>query len=432
MPDVATTFATISSDAPNVYIGRQMYQLAEKKMALGQFARKYELPQRNSKTLRVVRYKRLALPTATLTEGTPPDAVALAVENVDVTVEQWGIVVLLTDVGLITTVHPALQIAIERTSLAMVEVLEREMAETLLGGSAVVFPGAVTTRAGLVAGNVMATETILKATTQLRALGAADFDGGLYGGVISPQSEADMLAADTVFRTVESFAHVRRFEVGEIGVYGGTRWVRGNFLPILKGVAAPDGAAATAEKAQVAIVNGGGALAQGNYKVRIVARDLNTDYERKISQDSGNFAADAGNDDRLSVTFPSSANYVYDVYMTQVGGAVFFLKASRQAASSVLLISTQPAGNEATAPAPPASGVEVYIAWVFGKDGFGRVELNGMSLQAYLTPPGASWSNPLAQGRKCGAKIAWKCFIIDNAFFVRIETGSAYPSQLPA
>ena len=46
---------------------------------------------------------------------------ALAVDNVDVTVEQWGIVVLITDVGLITTKHPALTIAIQRTALAMAE-----------------------------------------------------------------------------------------------------------------------------------------------------------------------------------------------------------------------------------------------------------------------------------------------------------------------
>src|SRR5690242_14499535 len=100
-----------------------MYELAEKKLQLGQFASKFKLEQRMSKTLRVTRYKRLNLPTAVLTEGTPPDAVALAVENVDVTVDQWGIVVLLTDVALITTQHPALNIAIERCSLAMAEVL---------------------------------------------------------------------------------------------------------------------------------------------------------------------------------------------------------------------------------------------------------------------------------------------------------------------
>ena len=51
-----------------------------------------------SKTLRAIRMKRLALPTTPLVEGVTPNTLALEVENVDVTVEQWGIIALLTDV----------------------------------------------------------------------------------------------------------------------------------------------------------------------------------------------------------------------------------------------------------------------------------------------------------------------------------------------
>jgi len=72
--------------------------------------------------------------------------------------------------------------------------------------------------------------------------------------------------------------------------------------------------------------------------------------------------------------------------------------------------------------------VDVFIAFIFGKDAFARVELNGMSLRAYLTPAGASFSNPLAQGRKIGSKVMWNSWILDNAFYRRVETGSAYPS----
>jgi N4-gp56 family major capsid protein len=424
--------AVLANDAPNVWIARQLYTLAEKRLQLGKFAKPFTLPQSMGKTLRVVRYKRLALPVTTLTEGTPPDAVALSIENVDVTIEQWGLVVLLTDLAQITASHPALQLAIERTSIAMAETLEREMAETLLSGTGVVYGGAQSARASLTASHKLDTSTILLATTTLRNAGAGDWEGGLYGGVIPPQMESDVIASDSVFRQVSEFANVRRFDYGEIGVYGGVRWVRGNFLPIFKGVAAPDGTAATAEKAQAAVVNGGGSLAQGSYKVKVVARDILTDYERKISVDSGNLTTDAGNDDRITVTCPSSTNYVYDIYMTQVGGSTMYKMSSRVAASSANTYSTQPAGTEAQPPANPASGIEVFFGFVFGKDAFGRVELNGQSLQSFITPPGASWSNPLAQGRKVGSKIAWKCFVLDNAFFTRIECGSGFSAGLPA
>ncbi len=427
MADAVTNFAAIQNDAPNVYIARQMFRLAERRLQLGKFAKEHELPQRMGKTLRVVRYKRLALPLTTLTEGTPPDAVALATENVDVTVEQWGIVVLLTDVGLITTAHPALQIAIDRSAMAMTELMEREIARVLLGGSNVVFPGAVASRAGLGASNKLDSNTIISAVVSVRNRGAADFDGGLLGGVIPPQMEGDMLAADTTFREVSQFANVRRFDYGEIGVYQGVRWVRGNFLPIFKGVAAPG--------VQAALVAGygneagaGGGI--GGAKVTVVGRDANSDYERIISQEK---AVTAGKD-TADVTTPTSTNYVWDIYMTDTGGNNYKRVFTRVAANTVKTLSAAAyaAGVVASPPAAPASGVEVFVAWVFGREAFGRVVLNGMSLQSYLTPAGASWSNPLAQGRKCGSKIMWKCFVLDNDFFTRIEAASAFSAGLPA
>ncbi|SRR5229473_3258710 len=428
MADVATTFSTLSNDAPNVYIAREMFRLSERNLRIGKYAKLHTLPQRMSKTLRVVRYKRLNLPFSTLTEGTPPDAVALATENVDVTVEQWGIVVLLTDVALITTVHPALQIAIDRTSLAIAEVLEREMANVLLSGTQVYFPGTATSRPTIGSSDKMDTATVLKSTVALRNLGAGEQEGGLFGGVMAPQQEGDVLSADQTFKDASNFANVRALQFGEIGIWMGVRWARGNFLPIFKGVPTPSTTAATAEKAQIVVVGGGASMA-GSLVV-VVARDITTNYERKISQTftvtdvTGAF----------NVIAPSSANYVYDIYVSDTAGLNFKKLFSRVAASSTNLVNATiyAAGTLATPPSAPADQREVFVAWVFGLDSFGRVELNGMSLESYITPPGASFSNPLAQGRKVGTKIMWKSFIIDNNFFARIESASAFSAQLPS
>jgi N4-gp56 family major capsid protein len=433
MPDVLTTFSTLSSDAPNVHIAREMYRLAERRLVLGRMAKAHEVPQRMGKTLRVVRYKRLALPTSVLSEGVPPDAVALATENVDVTLEQWGIVVLLTDVAEITTTHPALQIAINRTSLAISEVMERELANTLMAGTQVFYPGAVVARSGIGASDKMDTATVLKTTVTLRNLGAAEKMNGLYEGVMSAQSEGDLLAADATFKDVQSGLDTKHFEFARIGVWMGVNWSRGNFLPIFKGVPAPDGAAATAEKAQITAVDGGGTIVSAtNFKFAIVARDILTDYERKISQSSANIASAAtGNNESYTVVLPTSANYVYDVYMSAAGGSGSLFKVKSRVSGTVT-ITAAPAGTEATSPVAPADQREVFTAFVSGQDAFGRVSLNGMSLASYLTPPGASYSNPLAQGRKIGTKVMAKFFIIDNNYFARLETASAYSAGLPA
>lgn len=408
---------------------------------LGNYATRYNLPQRTGKTLRIVRHKRLALPTATLTEGTPPDAVALSIENVDVTVEQWGIVALLTDVALITTKHPALQVAIDKTALAMSELLEREMAQTLLSGTQVFFPGAVASRNALAATNKMDTATLIKTLVALRNKGAADYAGGLYGGCMPPQCEGDLLAADTTFKDMSSFANVRRFDYGEIGVWQGIRWVRGNFLPIFKGQVAADTAAesgtldAGTAKPQVTAVDGGGTITSAtNFKFQIVWRDKLTDYERHISEVSANIASAAtGNNESFTVDVPTgtNTNYVWDVYMTAAGGSGSLFRVKSRQTGLTVTITAEPAGTEATVPAAPDATVEVFTAFVFGRDAWGRVELDGMSLQSFLTPAGASWSNPLAQGRKVGSKIMWKSFVIDNDYFARIEVGSAYSAGLP-
>lgn len=441
MADVLTTFSTLSNDAPNVYIANQMYRLAERHMRVGKYAKMHQVPQRMGKTLRIVRYKRLNLPYSTLTEGVPPDAVALATENVDVTLEQWGIVVLLTDVAEITTKHPALQIAIDRTAMAISEVLEREQCNMLLAGTQVYYPAAVTTRVGLAASNKLDTGTVLKATVALRNAGAAENEG-LFSGVMSPQQEGDVLASDTTFKDASNFANVRKLEHGEIGVWMGTRWARGNFLPVFKGQAAPTAGAVSGTldagtlKPQVNAVDGGGSIASAtNFKFAVVFRDKTSDYERHITLTSADIASAAtGNNESftIAVSAASLVNYVYDVYMTVAGGAGSLFKVlSRQATATSAAITAAPAGTEAVLTASPNATVEVFVAWVFGKDSFGRVELDGMSLASYITPPGASYSNPLAQGRKIGTKVMFKSFIIDNNFFARIETGSAFSAGLP-
>jgi N4-gp56 family major capsid protein len=412
-----------------------MYTLAERYLKVLRYASRYTLPQRYGKTIRVDRVKRLALPTVPLTEGVPPSAVGLTVENVDITVDQWGIVAFLTDLGLITTKHPMLAKAIDRTALAIAETVEREACNMLLGGTQVYFATGVANRTLLDGTKKISTGDILQVTTQLRAQGAPAFDGDLYAGVIPPQVEADLLASDTTFQTAHNFVNVRAQEFGEIGVWSGVRWTRGNFLPIFKSVPTPTAAAATAEKAQIT-ANTATAVytAAATVSIAVVARDAVSGYQRKVSL-PGTIALGGANTS-YTITTPTSTNYVYDLYSSALvgGGAPAVLTSLVGLAAGT---TTQlPAPLPTSTVVPPATSAtdqkEVFIVFVVGRDAFGRVELDGMSLQSYITAPGASFSNPLAQGRKVGSKIAWKSFILDNSFLTRYEANSAFSAQLPA
>jgi N4-gp56 family major capsid protein len=432
--DAITTFATLALDVANVYIASEVYEVAERQRVLSSMGRKEKIPQRSSKTIRLVRFKRFDLPIAPLTEGVPPDAVQLVTENIDVTLDQWGIVGLLTDVADITVEHDGLKMMTKRCGQAIAEVIERETSRTLLGGGIVRYAGGAASRAALTGAVYMTTSDATFSTVTLRALGAMDNGSGLYDGVMPPQVEGDIFGNDTIFTNAAQQQQLRALQYAEIGVWQGVRWKRGNFLPFFQAVAAPTTAAVTATKAQVVASDTGGTLTSGNYQFVVVARDRTTDYERRVSIQSANLSSGTGNDDRFTVTAPSSTNYVYDIYMTEAGAIIPYLVASRKAASSATVISANPS---TAAPTPPAKvgdtdGDEVFISFIFGQDAFFTVELNGMSTQSYITPPGPSWANPLAQGRKVGTKVMYKAGIIDPNYYVRIESNSRYPTQLPA
>lgn len=427
MADQVTNYTAVSADALTYWITEKMIRLSERQLLLGGMtAEKFTLQERMGKTMRINRANRFPNPTVTLTEGTPPDAVKFDLTTVDVTVEQWGIVGLLTDIADVTTRHPMLNLMIDRASRAMNEAQEREIALVLMAGTNVFFAGAVANRAALDGTKYPTTQDLLKMTTLLRDNGAGDFEGGLYIGVCPPQFEADMMG-DSTFATAASYSQVVRLNVAEIGVWGGVRWSRENFLPKFAGVGAPGTQSATV--AGFTESGAGGTI--GNSKFVVVARDTQSGYERKISQPK---TAAAGSDS-ATLTMPTSTGYVYDVYMSNTSGAAYKLVASGLAAGAAPAAFTSTSYTNGTARTPtsaPASGMEVFVAFVFGREAYGDVQLSGMTMQSYITPAGASWSNPLAQGRKVGNKQMHKPSILDNNYFARLEFNSHYPANLAA
>lgn len=430
MADAYTTFAAMVNDATNVFIANKMIELATRMLVLQKGAEQYPLEQKMSKTLRVVQVQRLALPNAPLQEGVTPVTNSMTLTNVDVTVQQWGIVCVLTDVLELTVKHPMLNIAIDRVSLAMKETSEREDAQVLMASTNVTYPGVVTTRSGLAATDVFNTALAIAINAKLEMRGAPKYNpDGLYLGFFQPPHKAAILGSDNTFQQASNFSRVAKLEYGYVGPWMGIDWVMGNFLPVYVGVAAADTGAVTATKAKYT-VGTSGVLTTANYQIKVVARDIATDYERRLSVQTGNISVTSPGS--IAVQMPSSTNYVYDVYMTQGGGTTAYLMASRQTASSSYVIQTAPVGTEAVAPVSPALGISVYPGFVTGRGAYGTVVLNGMSLQSFVTPKGSSDSDPIAQRRKVGAKYMRQTFIVENNFMERFETSSGLTAVIPA
>ena len=432
MADAVTTFNQLSQAAPDVWISAKMIELLDRILVIPKIAEAYPLEQKNSKTLRANRFKRLTLPNTPLTEGVTPATLALEVESQEVTVEQWGIVTQLTDVVQLTVRHPILNIAIERTSMAMKETAEREDALVLMDGTNITYAGGKTSRANLVATDVITTPLIINIKARMTMRGAPKYlPDGLYCGLMQPPHVAAITGSDQTFQQASNFARVAKLEYGYLGPWQGVDWIEGNFLPQFVGVEAPTTSAPTVTKARYTNSTSGGTLAAGDYIIKVVGRELITDYERRFSQESAAITT-TGATSSIAVDVPTSVNYSYDVYCSQTDGSVLYKVASRVAGGGSFTITTQPVGTEAVPEESPANGVSVYPGWVVGRSAFGTCVLNGMSLQTFLTPATASDSDPLFQRRKVGAKYMRKSFILDNNFFERFETSSDIPAQIPA
>lgn len=430
MADAYTTYAVMANDAPNVFIATKMIELLNRILVIQKVADAFPLEQGNSKNLRVVRVQRLSLPSAPLTEGVTPDSNALSLYEANVTVEQWGIVVLLTDVLLLTVKHPMLNIATERVAMAIKEVSEREDAIVLMGATNVTYPGVVTTRSGLAATDVFNTALAITINAKLEMRGAPKYmPDGHYIGLFQPPHKASILGSDQTFQQASNFSRVEKLEYGYVGPWMGIDWVMGNFLPMYVGVAVADTAAVTATKARYT-VGTSGTMASGNYQLKVVGKEITTGYERRLSVQTGSIAVTSPGS--VAVQMPTSTAYVYDVYFTQLAGTVAYKVASNQTANSTYTITTAPVGTEAVAPVSPALGVSVYPGFVLGKSAFGTCTLNGMALQTFITPSGPVDSDPLSQRRKVGAKLMRRSFILDNDFIERFETSSALPATVPA
>jgi N4-gp56 family major capsid protein len=82
---------------------------------------RWTLPEGRGTTYTAVRYNRLPLPFAPLSEGVPPVGQTMSISTVSATAQQWGDKVTITDVAELTIKHPVFKKAIELTALQVSE-----------------------------------------------------------------------------------------------------------------------------------------------------------------------------------------------------------------------------------------------------------------------------------------------------------------------
>lgn len=435
------TASQFSSDIEN-YIADETLPLARRQLVAYQFGDPLTLPKGRGTTYTATRFNRIPLPFAPLSEGVPPVGETMTITQVTATAQQWGDKVTITDVAEITIKHPLFEKAIELTALQLSETLERNTFNNLMAGTQVNYVNSRGSRAALVAGDVLDTQTVIRTDAALETLGAPRFMGDEmtdtkveadaggseasknpramphYAALIHTLVVADFRQNSTVV-TAWSYSDLNRLYNYEAGEWSGIRFCKSNMIPSFTGVAQINGA------------NAVGSLATATWYIQVTASDTQNQYESRIYQVSAGVSVTTGG---ISVVLPALSGFTFNVYVgSTTSPANLGLCAAGPTSGPMTGQATQLApgqtvtitavGVAQTPPAAPATGLTVYPTFVIGRGSYGQVVLDNAQF-SYLKD--ADKSDPLNQLRIVG----WKCFygtlIENNQFFARIESVSAY------
>lgn len=448
------------------FIANQLIQRSMLKLLAASFCEPVKQPEGSGKVAYFVRYKRMNVPLQTLTEGVDPAYSSFSIESVSVTLDQWGDILAVSDVGELTTKHPVLQQMVELLSDNAQRVIDREIQLVMLAGTNVIFgDGTATTRAGIT--NAMIVDDTILQTARItlsNAGAAARFGpvnygtqvvsgdsmgaaasvqaGGHFAALCDPSIMGDIMAKASTFGTwvaVQTYQNKMALYNSEVGTWQGFRFVESNFLPryVRLGnttAAVVSGAAFGTNTPVVTSLNGAGALANSTqYFFKVTRKDLTRGFEEDISSEHNQTTGVA--DDTMTFDFTGlSANYVYNLYFgATTGDANLFLVQENIAVGSTVTVLAVPVSG-ANPPTSLAAGYTLpgtHIMYLISKQAINWVTLQ--NLQAFLTDNSKSIiGNVLRLVRAAGYKFMSKAVILDQTRLLRIEAASGYPVSVSA
>jgi N4-gp56 family major capsid protein len=435
---------TLQNDI-ELHIEDEVLRIAKRRLVAYQFGQPLKLDKQSGVTYTATRYERLPLPFAQLSEGSAAAGESITIAQVSATAQQWGDLVRVTDVADLTVKHPLFKQAIRLIAIQQPETIERNVLNILMTGTQVNYANAKTSRASLLATDVLTPVEVSKIAASFGSFGVPDFNGDEredmkidahsrttasknpgakphWIALISPNSEQDMRQNATVI-TAWSFSDLNRLYNNDLGEWGGVRFCMSNMMPWWVGVALVTGTPSTT----------GGILTTGTYYIQVTAAPVATSVDQRIHQVSGSISV-TGPSGSISVTLPTVPNYVFSVYIgtstapsnlatSPSGPAVGALAGQATQLPSGATVILTGIGISQSPQSAPATGVSVYPTLFFGQDAYGQVLLDDVEYH-YLSQ--AEKSDPHNQTRVVSWKMFYGTIILNNAYMARVECGSAY------
>jgi N4-gp56 family major capsid protein len=235
--DVITVTAGTAGNAGSTaaelinYMSARLLEVAELNTILDQWGDKHPLPSNSSLTIQFVREEKLTpIPTTPtqLTQGIPPSAVGLTFNQFTATVEQYGSLVMLSDLAELTARHNIVERTIYILGLQAAEIYDQLLFNTLKNGLTTIYrPNNRSANTSLLASDLVGYNDLIELDAALQDQGGRPFESGEYIFVCAPQVYAGLLK-DPDFKASVQFGAPERIWRGEVAVLGGLRVVRSN------------------------------------------------------------------------------------------------------------------------------------------------------------------------------------------------------------
>ena len=443
------------------FLAAKLLENAYMKLVAHSVCEKVQQPKGTGLTAYFVRYVRMNVPVTSLTEGVDPSDSSFSLEEVTATLDQWGDVLTITDVAVLTQKHPLMQIAMDLLSDNAARVMDREVQNVWLTGTNVFYGGTATARSELAATDYITDGLLHKVRVSMGRNGAPprdgpanmsaqakgrDAKGSLLGGsayvaICDPAVTADIInnsASGGLWVNIAQYQNKMAVYNAEVGTYLGFRFVESNFVPIFKLFGDTiDANGSTTDFGTgtpvVTAVDGGGTLTSANtYFYKCVRKDLTRGFAEEISIAHSTQSAATADNESFTFAFPATAGYAYDLYFdkTQANGTnadsnLGLVQANIAAGTTVTV--TGVSTSTTTAPANVADDgltSQVHPIFVHGKGSCLWVGLQ--NLEFMRSKDEATTDNPLKLRKTIGYKFMAKAMLPDNDRLARIEVAVKY------
>ena len=207
----------------------KLLEVAERNTVLRQFGEKTPLSEGSSKTIRFVREEKFTVsstPTQ-LTEGIPPDATGLTLNQFEAVMEQYGFLVRLSEVAELTAKHPLVQRTLYLLGLHAAETYDQIIFNVLENATSVYRPNGVTTDATLHATDQVGYNDLVQVSANLWDNAARPFEDGSFVLAVAPQVFA-ALTKDPDWKASNQFKAPEKIWNREVGTLSQFRVVQTN------------------------------------------------------------------------------------------------------------------------------------------------------------------------------------------------------------